>query len=115
MLNKIIFILLFLVTIFSYIYSYEEVTLGIIGVYHLISACLMFWAMYAGAFSKCMPYKLIKFIFINTLVTGTVGIYQELNANFDLMTNLELLSYATFIIIYYGLSLRLIRLVQNNH
>ena len=115
MFNKVIFIFLFLVTIASYIYMHDEMMFGTVGIYQLVSAFFMFFAMYAGAFGKFIPCKLVKFIFINTLVAAAIGVYQELNANFELMTHLELLSYATFVIIYYALSLRLIQQVQNRH
>lgn len=114
MLNRIIFVLLFLVTVASYVYAYDEVNFGMIGIYNIASAFVMFLGMYAGAFGKSIPRQLVKFIVINTLVSAAVGVYQELNTNLDLITHLELLSYATFIVIYYGLSFRLICLVPNN-
>jgi hypothetical protein len=113
MLNRVIFVLLLLATVASYAYAYDDVTFGMVGIYNIASACLMFFGMYAGSFGKYIPRQWVKFILINTLVSAVVGVYQELNTNLDLMTHLELLSYATFIVVYYGLSFRLVRLIPN--
>lgn len=106
MLNKTIFFVLLVMTSFAYITFFERSTANW---YQIISAIIMFYFMYLGTYQKKVSNVLVNAVLINTLIAGLLGIYDELkDGNIQLISEMELVGYISFVSAYYYLSIKLI-------